>query len=96
MECDISFLFDFKSIRCLLVTVMGSNFSTNLSKTKVYELILSNGSAQYNKIDFESFETSVLRILNVENSCVPIDFTNNHLDSGLLLILFCYIYVRQT
>ena len=101
MECDISFLFDFKSIRSLLVTVMGSNFvsfcrknsSTNLSKKKVYELILSNGSALYDKI---AFETSILRILNEENFCVPIDVTNNHHDSGLLLILFCYIYVRQT
>ena len=109
MEYDISFLFDFRSIRILMETVMGSNFvsfcrknsSTDLTQKKVYELVLSKGSTNFDKIDIESFETSVLKILNAENTCVP---TTVHHESGLLIsnivlssnnvkvILFIYSY----
>ena len=72
MECDISFLFNFRSIRLLMETVIGSNSVSfcrkNYSTKKVYELIISKGSTQHDKIDIKSFETSVLKILDAENT----------------------------
>ncbi len=76
-----------------IVTFKKTNSSTDLTKKKVWDLILSKGSEYDAKIDIKLFENSVLSILNKELYQTTTSMV--HLNSGWLCMFsfVCFVFV---